>query len=77
MGELNHPNIVKLYDVLEDEENLYLVLELAEKGQLYSKLLQKGRFDEISAKAIIVDLISALDYLHSRNPPIIHRDIKP
>ena len=77
MGELSHPNIVKLYDVLEDDEHLYLVLELAEKGQLYSKLLQKGRFDEISDKAIIVDLISALDYLHSRNPPIIHRDIKP
>lgn len=77
MNDLNHPNIVRLYEVFEDDEYLYLVLELAEKGQLYTKLMQKGRFDETSTKAIVVDLISALSYLHGRNPPIIHRDIKP
>lgn len=77
MGDLNHPNIVKLYDVLEDEEHIYLVLELAEKGQLYTKLIQKGRFDEATTKSIVSDLISALEYLHTRDPPIIHRDIKP
>lgn len=77
MGELNHPNIVKLYDVLEDEEHIYLVLELAEKGQLYTKLIQKGRLDEATTRNIVLDLMSALEYLHSRDPPIIHRDIKP
>jgi serine/threonine protein kinase len=53
------------------------VLELADNGQLYSKLIKKGRFDEAFTKSVVQDLMSALEYLHSRDPPIIHRDIKP
>ena len=42
---LEHPNIIKLYDYFDDENDIFLVLELAKGGQLYSKLMRNGRFD--------------------------------
>ena len=78
MYNLNHPHIIKLINHFEDDENLYLIMELAAKGQLFS-LLNKFRhgFDQIRAAQYMREIISAVKYLHSFNPPIIHRDIKP
>jgi len=77
MYKLNHKNIIKLYDHFEDDESFYLVLEFAPKGQLYTKLKLLGRLDERLAAQYIREISSAVEYLHSLNPPIIHRDIKP
>jgi len=77
MYQLNHPNIVKLYNHFEDNESFYLVMELAPKGQLYTKLKLLGRLDERQAAQYIREVTSAIMYLHSQNPPVIHRDIKP
>jgi len=74
---LKHENIIKVYDCFQDENYIYMVLELAENGQLYEKLRRVGRFDESAAKNMVKDVIAAVEYLHSRNPPIVHRDIKP
>ena len=78
MYNINHPHIIKLINHFEDDENLYLIMELGAKGQLYS-LLNKFRhgFDQIRAAQYMREIISAVKYLHSFNPPIIHRDIKP
>jgi aurora kinase len=43
---LEHPNIIKLYEYFDDENDIFLVLELARGGQLYQKLMKVGRFDE-------------------------------
>ncbi len=77
MYKLDHPNIIKLYDHYEDEESFYLVMEYAAKGQLYTKLKLLGRLDERLAAQYIREVVSAIEYMHGLNPPIIHRDIKP
>ena len=71
-----HPNILKLYDVIENHEKLYIITELIEGPELYS-YLEKENFDidEITVNKIIKKLTSALFYLNIFG--IVHRDIKP
>ena len=75
MIRCKHENVTKIFAAFEDESNVYLVLELA-GGSLFQRLAKIRRFSEIEAAKIILDILKALDYLHSQNPPIIHRDIK-
>ena len=77
MYKLNHPHIIKLYNHFEDDDNLYLIMDFASKGQLYSLLKKEGKFDEKSVAQYMREVISAIKYLQSVKPPIIHRDIKP
>ena len=74
---LNNPHCLRLKNHFEDDNNFYLVMPLASKGQLYRVLKKFRKFDERTAAQILRETISALSYLHSFNPPIIHRDIKP
>lgn len=76
MQALEHPNVVELVTYFEDQDFIYLVMELAE-NQLYACLKQQGRFNEVQAAKYIYDATNAVAYLHTRSPPIIHRDIKP
>ena len=77
MYNLSHPHIVKLYNHFEDDNNFYLILELAESGQLFTRLQKMKGFDEPSSAQYLREVALAVQYLHSRDPPIIHRDIKP
>lgn len=77
MYMLHHPHIIKLVNHFEDEDNIYLIMDFASKGQLYTQLKRVGKFDQRTAAQYMREVISALKYLHSFNPPIIHRDIKP
>lgn len=77
MYSLSHPHIIKLYNHFEDDNNFYLVLELAEGGTLFHKLAKFKSFDESASAQYMREVILAVEYLHSRDPPIIHRDIKP
>lgn len=77
MYSLSHPHIIKLYNHFEDDNNFYLVLELAEGGTVFQKLAKFKSFDEAAAAQYMREVILAVEYLHSRDPPIIHRDIKP
>ncbi len=77
MYNLNHENIVKLYNHYEDDDNFYLILQYCAKGQLYSILKKEGRLNEKVAAQYLRECICACQYLHSMDPPIIHRDIKP
>lgn len=77
MYELDHENIVKLYNHYEDEDNFYLILQYCGKGQLYTLLKKEGRLNEKQTAKYMREIISAVEYLHSLDPPIIHRDIKP
>ncbi|KAH9881621.1 hypothetical protein IAQ61_000348 [Plenodomus lingam] len=74
---LAHKNILKLVSWFHDDKSIYLVLEYAAGGSLYSRLKKqpKGRFDEKTTATFIVQIALALRYMHSKN--IIHRDIKP
>jgi aurora kinase, other len=77
MYSINHPNIISLYSHFEDVNNFYLILELAQGGQLYTKLKKFKNFEESIAAQYLREVCLAVQYLHSRIPPIIHRDIKP
>jgi calcium-dependent protein kinase len=57
---LEHPNIIKVYDCFEEENYIYMVLELAENGQLYQKLRGVGRFDEATVRTMIRDVVAAV-----------------
>ena len=77
MYSLNHPYIIKLYNHFEDEKNFYLILQLAEGGSLFNKLVKIRACDEKSAAQYLREVALAVQYLHTRDPPVIHRDIKP
>jgi serine/threonine protein kinase len=77
MYSLNHPNIIKLHNHFEDDSNVYLIMELAEGGNLFQRLCKFRNFDERNAAQYLREVALAVQYLHSQDPPIIHRDIKP
>ena len=77
MYKVNHPHIIKLINHFEDEENFYLIMNYASKGQLYTYLKKYNRFDQRLSAQYMREVSEAVKYLHSFNPPIIHRDIKP
>ena len=72
--ELNHRNIVKLFEVLKSEHSLYLVMEYAPRGDLYSILNAKTKFTETEARHYFRQMISALIYCHAKG--YAHRDLK-
>lgn len=74
-SHLRHPNILRLFGYFYDETRVYLILEYAQKGELYAHLKRLGRFEEKQAAHYISQLIEALKWCHERN--VIHRDIKP
>ena len=74
MSNVDHPNIVKLYDIFEDDNCYSLVMELMTGGELFDTILEKEFFNEKEAADTIRPVIDAIKYCHSLN--IIHRDIK-
>ena len=74
---LNHPHCCKLKTHFEDDKNIYLVMPMAEKISINRVLKKFKKFDERTAAQILRETISAVQYMHSLNPPIIHRDIIP
>ncbi|OHT14889.1 CAMK family protein kinase [Tritrichomonas foetus] len=72
---IDHPFIAHLYDIFEDSENLYIVLEYAGNGSCYNQLVQYGPFEENLARRVFCELLSAIDYLHN-TLKIAHHDIK-
>ncbi|XP_034255730.1 serine/threonine-protein kinase NIM1-like isoform X2 [Thrips palmi] len=74
MERVHHPNIIRLYEVVETYSKLHLVLEFAAGGELYHKISTLGRMEEAQAKVVFGQIASAVHYLHGRG--IIHRDIK-
>ncbi|OLN97238.1 putative serine/threonine-protein kinase HSL1 [Colletotrichum chlorophyti] len=72
---VDHPNVMKVYDIWENRSEIYLVLEYVEQGDLFDYINTNGRFKEEDAMFIFRQMMSALQYCHSFN--ICHRDLKP
>ncbi|CAK86147.1 unnamed protein product (macronuclear) [Paramecium tetraurelia] len=71
----DHPNIIKLYEIYESGDYIYLVMELLEGGELFDLILETQSFQESKVALIMFKIFDALEYLHTKN--IMHRDIKP
>lgn len=75
LKEMDHPNIVKMYEFLEDEKRIYIVTEICKGGELFDEILNRSKFNEQDAAIVMKRLLSAINYCHSNK--IVHRDLKP
>ena len=79
LKKMDHPNIIKLYEVFESERSLYLVMEECKGGEIFDKIIEriqaKQMYSEKDAANIIQQVMSCIQYCHNHN--ICHRDLKP
>jgi len=72
---MDHPHIARLYDVYDQGNMLYLVMELMEGGELFDRVVKQRAFSEPAAVESTTQILWALNYLHKHN--VVHRDLKP
>jgi len=75
LKDLDHPNIVKMFEFLEDDKRIYIVTEICKGGELFDEILNRSKFDENDAAVVMKQLLSAINYCHTKK--IVHRDLKP
>jgi calcium/calmodulin-dependent protein kinase I len=75
MKQVEHENILKLIEIFEDDEKVYIVMELVDGSELFDRIVNKGYYSEKSTVHIVKQILNAVQYLHSKN--IAHRDLKP
>ncbi|XP_023548848.1 CBL-interacting serine/threonine-protein kinase 7-like [Cucurbita pepo subsp. pepo] len=71
----HHPNILRIHEVMATKTKIYLVVDYASGGELFAKLLRRGRLTESTARRYFQQLVSALHFCHQNG--VAHRDIKP
>ncbi|KAJ9580509.1 hypothetical protein L9F63_024313, partial [Diploptera punctata] len=74
MEAIHHPNIIRLYEVVETYSKIHLAMEYASGGELFNKITTVGRIAENEAKVVFAQVTSAVQYMHEHD--FIHRDIK-
>ncbi|PNT91468.1 serine/threonine protein kinase [Clostridium thermosuccinogenes] len=78
LKKLNHPALPRIFDILEDEESIYLIVDYIDGENLEEILKREGKFPEAKVIDWAKQLCDVLNYLHTFKPnPIIYRDIKP
>ncbi|XP_058088695.1 CDPK-related kinase 5-like isoform X1 [Magnolia sinica] len=71
-----HSNLVKFYDAYEDHDNVYIVMELCEGGELLDRILSRGgKYSEDDAKDVLVQILNVVAFCHLQG--VVHRDLKP
>ena len=74
LKELDHPNILKLYEFYEDKKNFYLISEFCDQGDLLGKMKKLKSLSEVVVQFLMSKILNAVSYLHQKN--ILHGDIK-
>lgn len=75
LREVQHWNIIQLYEIIETKHAIYMIMEYAEGGELFDYIVSKGRLSEREAAFFYYQLIEGIEFLHKHK--IAHRDIKP
>jgi calcium-dependent protein kinase len=75
LQKLSHPNIMNVLELLESNENYYIVTELLEGGELFERLLEVKNYNEAKAAHIMNQVLLAVNYMHRHK--MVHRDLKP
>jgi len=64
LSQLDHPNVLKIYEIFDEEDFIYLVLELLAGGELFDRIVQKESYSEKEAAETIRPLVDAIRYCH-------------
>eukprot|EP00929_Paragymnodinium_shiwhaense_P001087 TRINITY_DN1012_c1_g1_i1.p1 TRINITY_DN1012_c1_g1~~TRINITY_DN1012_c1_g1_i1.p1 ORF type:complete len:517 (-),score=99.91 TRINITY_DN1012_c1_g1_i1:98-1648(-) len=75
MSQMDHPNIVRLYETFNDAMMHYLVMEVCDGGELFEAIIKTKRFTEKQAAGVMQQCLKGILYLHEHS--VVHRDIKP
>jgi serine/threonine protein kinase len=75
LRKLDHDNIIKLIEVYESMDNVHMVLEHLNGGELFERIREKGQYSESDAAVIMRCILRALVAMHRKK--IVHRDLKP
>lgn len=74
LRRFRHPHIIKLYEVIETQSDIFLVMELVGGGELFDYIIQRGKLAEVEARLLFQQMISAVGYCHHHK--VAHRDLK-
>lgn len=72
---LRHPHIIRLYEIIETQSDIYMVMEYVSGGELFEYIVSKGKLSEAEARRIFQQIVSGVEYCHLFN--VVHRDLKP
>lgn len=75
LSQVDHPNIIKFHETYIDYRYVHIVMELAEGGELFEKIVEMHKFSEEKAAGLMRKILSAVKHLHEHG--ICHRDLKP
>ena len=75
LSKLEHPNIIHVENIVEDETNFYIIMEYCTDGELFDYIVNQEKLDEIEASMFFYQLIRGVEYIHKQN--LAHRDLKP
>ena len=75
ISHLKHPNIIYVYNILEDDKNYYIIMEYCEKGELFDYIVEQERLSPIESSIFFYQLINGVEYIHKQG--FAHRDLKP
>lgn len=75
LSQCDHPNVVRLFEIFDEKDYMYLVMELMTGGELFDRIVEKESYTEMEAAETIKPIIDAVRYCHEMG--VIHRDLKP
>lgn len=75
LTQVDHPNIIKFHETYIDYRYVHIVMELAEGGELFEKIVEMHKFTEAQAASLMRKILSSVKHLHEHG--ICHRDLKP